>query len=88
MYGHYVHEAVLEYGAKVTGCTVHFADDEYDSGPVILQEAVPVLDDDTPDSLAARVFEVECELYPRAIQLFAEGRLVVVDRRVRILDEK
>jgi len=88
MYGHYVHEAVLEYGAKLTGCTVHFADDEYDSGPVILQKAVPVLDDDTPESLAARVFEVECELYPQAIQLFAEGRLVVVGRRVRVLDKK
>ena len=88
MYGHFVHEAVLEYGAKVTGCTVHFADDQYDTGPVILQEAVPVLDDDTPDSLAARVFEVECELYPRAIQLFAEGRLHVRGRRARILDKK
>jgi len=88
MYGHHVHEAVIEYGAKVTGCTVHFADEQYDTGPVILQKAVPVLDDDTPDSLAARVFEVECELYPRAIQLFAEGRLLVEGRRVRILEAK
>ena len=88
MYGHLVHEAVLDHGAKVTGCTVHFADDQYDTGPIILQETVPVLDDDTPDSLAARVFEVECELYPRAIQLFSEGRLHVRGRRVRVLDKK
>jgi len=87
MYGHYVHEAVLEYGAKVSGCTVHFADDQYDAGPVIIQRTVPVLDDDTPDTLAARVFEAECEAYPEAIQLFAEGRLRIEGRRVRILDE-
>ena len=55
-YGHRVHEAVLEYGAKLSGCTVHFADNQYDHGPVILQRAVPVLDDDTPETLAARVF--------------------------------
>ena len=55
-YGHRVHEAVLEYGAKLSGCTVHFADNQYDHGPVILQKAVPVMDDDTPDTLAARVF--------------------------------
>ena len=84
-YGHFVHEAVLEYGAKVSGCTVHFADREYDRGPVIVQKTVPVLDDDTPDTLAARVFEKECEAYPEAIQLFAEGRLRIDGRRVRVL---
>jgi phosphoribosylglycinamide formyltransferase 1 len=84
-YGHRVHEAVLEYGAKVSGCTVHFADNEYDHGPVILQKAVPVLDDDTPDSLAARVFEAECEAYPEAIQLIAEGRVRLEGRKVRVL---
>ncbi|MCI0638901.1 MAG: phosphoribosylglycinamide formyltransferase [Gemmataceae bacterium] len=84
-YGHHVHEAVLAYGAKITGCTVHFADNEYDHGPIILQRAVPVLDDDTPDSLAARVFDQECEAYPEAIRLFAEGRLRIEGRRVRIL---
>jgi len=84
-YGHHVHEAALEYGVKVSGCTVHFADNEYDHGPVILQKTVPVLDDDTPDTLAARVFEKECEAYPEAIQLFAEGRLRIEGRRVRIL---
>jgi len=83
-YGHHVHEAVLESGVKLTGATVHFADDEYDHGPIILQEAVPVLDDDTPDSLAERVQQVERCLVPQAIQLFAEGRLVIEGRRVRI----
>mgnify|MGYP001768141388 FL=1 len=85
MYGHFVHEAVLEYGAKVSGCTVHFADNVYDHGPVIVQKTVPVLDDDTPDTLARRVFEKECEAYPEAIQLFAEGRLRIEGRRVRVL---
>jgi len=84
-YGHRVHEAVLASGAKVSGCTVHFADNEYDHGPIILQRTVPVLDDDTPDALARRVFEQECEAYPEAIQLFAEGRLCLEGRRVRIV---
>jgi len=84
-YGHFVHDAVLEYGAKVSGCTVHFADRVYDHGPVIVQKTVPVLDDDTPETLAGRVFEKECEAYPEAIQLFAEGRLKIEGRRVRIL---
>jgi len=83
-YGHRVHEAVLEYGAKLSGCTVHFADNQYDHGPVILQRAVPVLDDDTPDTLAARVFEAECEAYPEAIRRIAAGRVAVEGRRVRI----
>lgn len=83
-YGHRVHEAVLEYGAKLSGCTVHFADNEYDHGPVILQRAVPVLDDDTPDTLAARVFEAECEAYPEALRLLATGRVTLDGRRVRI----
>jgi formyltetrahydrofolate-dependent phosphoribosylglycinamide formyltransferase len=85
MYGHVVHEAVLEYGCKVSGCTVHFADNRYDHGPVILQRTCAVLDDDTPDTLRERVFREECEAYPQAIQLFAEGRLRIEGRRVRIL---
>jgi len=84
MYGLRVHKAVLDYGAKVSGCTVHFADNEYDHGPIILQRVVPVLDDDTPESLAARVFEQECEAYPEAIRLYAAGALEVVGRRVRV----
>jgi phosphoribosylglycinamide formyltransferase-1 len=83
-YGHSVHEAALDYGVKVSGCTVHFADNQYDHGPVILQKAVPVLDDDTPETLAARVFEAECEAYPEALRLIAAGRVSVVGRRVRI----
>ena len=83
-YGHHVHEAVLKYGAKISGCTVHFADNVYDNGPIILQRPVPVLDDDTPDTLAARVFEQECIAYAEAIKLFAEGRLEIQGRRVRI----
>ncbi len=87
MYGHFVHEAVLEYGAKLSGCTVHFADNQYDNGPVILQKAVPVLDDDTPDTLAARVFEAECDAYPEALNLIAAGRVTIEGRRVRIAAE-
>ena len=83
-YGERVHQAVLDAGVKISGCTVHFADDQYDTGPIILQGAVPVHDDDTPASLAARVHALENELYPEAIRLWAEGRLDVVGRRVRI----
>jgi formyltetrahydrofolate-dependent phosphoribosylglycinamide formyltransferase len=84
-YGHRVHEAVLAYGAKVTGCTVHFCDNQYDHGPIILQRTVPVLDNDSAESLAARVFEQECEAYPEAIGLYGEGLLRIEGRRVRVL---
>ncbi|MEE3330526.1 MAG: phosphoribosylglycinamide formyltransferase [Myxococcota bacterium] len=77
-YGHRVHEAVLEKGAKISGATVHFTDDEYDHGPILLQEAVPVLESDTPDTLAARVQAAERRLIPEAIRLIAEG-LVRID---------
>jgi formyltetrahydrofolate-dependent phosphoribosylglycinamide formyltransferase len=87
-YGHFVHETVIESGAKITGCTVHFADREYDSGPIIVQKAVPVLDNDTPETVAERVFEQECEAYPEAIQLFADGRLELAGWRVRVLPPK
>ena len=83
-YGHHVHEAVLEYGAKISGCTVHFVDNEYDHGPIILQKVVGVQDDDTPDTLAARIFKAECEAYPEALRLLASGKLTVEGRRVRI----
>ncbi|MGW8257365.1 MAG: phosphoribosylglycinamide formyltransferase [Thermoguttaceae bacterium] len=87
-YGRRVHEAVLDYGAKLSGCTVHFADNQYDHGPVILQKSVPVNDDDTPDTLAARVFQAECEAYPEAIQLIAERHVAIEGRRVRVIREK
>ncbi|QDU63786.1 Phosphoribosylglycinamide formyltransferase [Planctomycetes bacterium Pan216] len=84
-YGSRVHAGVLERGCKVSGCTVHFADNhEYDHGPIVLQRVVPVLEGDTPESLQQRVFEAECEAFPQAIQLFAEGRLSVEDGRVRV----
>ena len=83
-YGHHVHEAVLEYGAKVSGCTVHFVDNQFDHGPIILQRTVPVADSDTPDTLAARVFEQECIALPEALQLFAEERLQLHGRRVAV----
>ncbi len=83
-YGELVHKAVLEKGVKVTGCTVHFVDEDYDHGPIILQEAVPVMEGDTPHTLAERVFREECSIYPKAVQLFAEGRLKINDGRVEI----
>ena len=83
-YGHKVHDAVLESGVKVSGCTVHFADNHYDHGPIILQSCVDVYDDDTSDTLAARVFTAERRAYLEAIGLFAQGRLEVCGRRVRV----
>lgn len=83
-YGLRVHQAVLEYGVKLTGCTVHFVDNLYDHGPIILQRAVPVLDDDTPETLAARVFQEECRAYPEALTWIAEGRVRVEGRRVYV----
>lgn len=84
-HGSAVHRAAIESGVKFSGCTVHFADATYDTGPIILQRPVPVLDDDTPESLAARVFEAECDALPDAIQFYAEGRITVRGRRVAIL---
>ena len=84
-YGRRVHEAVLAHGVKLTGCTVHFVDDHYDHGPIILQRAVVVEGGDTLETLAARVFSQECDAYPTAIQLFADRRLRIVGRHVEIL---
>lgn len=85
LYGHYVHESAIESGARVTGCTVQFVDREYDHGPIILQRTVPVLSGDTAETLAERVMAEEREAYPEAIRLFAEGRLRIEGRRVRVL---
>lgn len=82
--GLHVQRKALEYGAKFAGCTVHFVDGGVDTGPIIIQAVVPVLDDDTEESLASRILEQEHRIYPRAIQLYAEGRLKLVDRRVVI----
>jgi phosphoribosylglycinamide formyltransferase 1 len=84
MYGQRVHEAVLQSAARVSGCTVHFVDDQFDHGPMILQRSVPVLEDDTPDKLAARVFAAECEAYPDALALIAKGKVQVVGDCVQI----
>lgn len=73
MYGHHVHAAAIERGVKITGCTVHFVDNEYDHGPILHQRACPVLSNDTPDTLAARVFEQECLALPEAIRMIADG---------------
>ena len=83
-FGQRVHSAVIESGVKVSGCTVHFVDDSYDNGPIILQRTVPVAEGDTPQTLAARVFKEECKALPDAINLFAEGRLQIKGRWVRV----
>lgn len=85
MYGEHVHRAVLESGMKVSGCTVHFVDESYDAGPIILQRCVPVEEEDTWETLAARVLAQEHQAYVQAVKLFAQGRLRVEGRRVRIL---
>jgi phosphoribosylglycinamide formyltransferase-1 len=85
-YGRRVQEAVLAAGVKLTGATVHFVDEEYDHGPIVLQRSLAVRDDDTPETLAARVQAVERELVPEAVRLFAAGRLELAGRRVRIRD--
>ncbi|MGH7163516.1 MAG: phosphoribosylglycinamide formyltransferase, partial [Planctomycetota bacterium] len=87
MYGGRVHAAVLRAGARVSGCTVHFADEEYDHGPVILRREVPVAAGDSVETLAARVFQAECEAYPEAIRLFAAGRLPLEGGNVEIRNE-
>jgi phosphoribosylglycinamide formyltransferase-1 len=84
MYGMRVHQAVLAAGKKISGCTVHFCDNLYDHGPIILQRTVPVLAADTSDTLAARVFEQECVAYPEAVQLFVDGRISLDAGTVRI----
>lgn len=84
MYGRRVHEAVIEYGVHWTGATVHVVEEEYDTGPVVLQEPVPVLPNDTADDVAARVLELEHRLYPAALRLFADGRIRFEGRRAII----
>jgi phosphoribosylglycinamide formyltransferase-1 len=84
MWGHHVHEAVLKTGCKVSGCTVHFCTNEYDTGPIIVQRTCPVKNTDDPDTLAARVFEQECIAYPEAIRLFAADKLLVQNGIVKI----
>ena len=86
--GLHAQRQAVEYGVRIAGATVHFVDEQYDHGPIIVQEAVPVLDGDTPETLAARVQAVERRLVPEAVRLFAAGRLRIEGRRVRILAER
>ena len=81
-YGLRVHQAVLDYGAKVSGCTIHFVDNQYDHGPIVLQKCVPVASDDSAESLARRVFQAECEAYPEVLRLLAADRVTVEGRNV------
>ena len=83
-HGAHVHQAVLDAGCRVSGCTVHLATNEYDRGPILVQRAVPVLPDDTASTLAARVFAAECDAYPEAIALLASGRVAVDGNRAVI----
>ena len=84
-YGSRVHQAVIDYGCKLTGCTVHFVDNEYDHGPIIAQRSVPVENDDSAQSLAARVFETECVLFPEVISKIAAGGVTLHGRTVQIV---
>ena len=85
MYGHHVHEAVVARGAKVTGCTVHFADNEYDHGPIVLQSSVEIPEDATAEDVADLVFEREKVAYPEAIRRVTSGQLQVDGRRTRLI---
>jgi folate-dependent phosphoribosylglycinamide formyltransferase PurN len=88
LYGARVHQAVIASGVKVTGVTVHFVNAEYDAGPIILQRCLPVLEEDTAETLGARVFALECQAYPEAIRLFAAGRLRIDGNRVRVTSDE
>ncbi|HTY12208.1 MAG TPA: phosphoribosylglycinamide formyltransferase [Bacteroidota bacterium] len=85
MYGHHVHEAVIAQRAPVSGATVHIVDDQFDHGPIVLQESIPVAPDDTPETLAERVLRIEHRILPRAVELFAQKRISVTDGKVHIL---
>jgi len=80
MYGHFVHEAVIASGVKLSGATVHLVDEEYDRGPIVFQKAVPVEKDDTPETLAAKVLRMEHEIFPLVLQAFAENRITINER--------
>jgi len=86
-YGMKVHEAVLEAGCKVSGVTIHLVNEKYDRGAIIAQRTLPVLDDDSPESLASRVLKIEHEIYPEALQLFEEGRVQLTDNVAKIIEK-
>lgn len=86
MFGRHVHQAILDAGCRVSGCTVHLVDEAFDRGPILAQAACEVREGDTPDTLAARVFTLECELYPATLSRLFAGRLEVSGRRARIVE--
>jgi phosphoribosylglycinamide formyltransferase 1 len=85
MYGHFVHEAVIASGMKVSGATVHLVDEEYDRGPIVMQKTVNIEHNDTPELLAAKVLQVEHEIYPFALKAFAEGKIKIEGRKAWIM---
>jgi phosphoribosylglycinamide formyltransferase 1 len=85
MYGHRVHEAVIGHGEKVSGATVHLVDEEYDRGPIVLQEIVAIAPGETPDTLAAKVLKIEHEIFPLALKAFAEGRVKIEGKKAWIM---
>ena len=84
MYGHFVHEAIIASGMKVSGATVHLVDEEYDRGPIVMQKTVEIIQEDTPDLLAAKVLKIEHEIYPLALKAFAEGKVKIEGRKAWI----
>jgi phosphoribosylglycinamide formyltransferase-1 len=84
MYGHFVHEAVIASGMKVSGATVHLVDEEYDRGSIVMQKTVEIIQEDTPDLLAAKVLKIEHEIYPLALKAFAEGKVKIEGRKAWI----
>jgi len=88
MYGHHVHQAVFESGARISGVTVHLVNSEYDAGPIVLQQCVPIDDLNSPDEIAARVLTIEHQIYARAIKLLVEDKLHIEGKRVYIRGEK
>jgi phosphoribosylglycinamide formyltransferase 1 len=84
LYGHFVHEAVIASGMKVSGATVHLVDEEYDRGPIVMQKTVEITQDDTPDLLAAKVLKIEHEIFPLALKAFAEGKIKIEGRKAWI----
>jgi phosphoribosylglycinamide formyltransferase-1 len=84
LYGHFVHEAVIASGMKVSGATVHLVDEEYDRGPIVMQKTVEITQEDTPDLLAAKVLKIEHEIFPLALKAFAEGKIKIEGRKAWI----
>ena len=85
MYGHFVHEAVIASGMKVSGATVHLVDEEYDRGPIVMQKTVEIIQEDTPELLAAKVLKIEHEIFPVALKAFVEGKIIIEGRKVWIM---